>query len=120
MLYMLSADKKIKIKVRLTKHLDDLSPASGLHADPPSGVDAVLFPQVLTGPPRLSAQMQAHHQVQDANHHHGYEVEAHSGDLHDHVIDPQGLQHSAYGRLLHPLWQVEDAVQGGVGNSTDH
>lgn len=64
--------------------------------------------------------MQPHHQVQHTDHHHGHEKEADGGDLHDHVVDPDGLQHSADGWLLHPLGQVEDAMQGRVGDSTDH
>lgn len=64
--------------------------------------------------------MKTHHQVQHADHHHGYEEEAHGGNLHDHVIDPQGLQHGANGRLLHSVRQVEDAMQRCVGDGTDH
>lgn len=64
--------------------------------------------------------METHHQVQHTDHHHGHKKEAHGGDLHDHVIDPQGPQNSAYGRLLHPLWQGEDAMQRCVGDGTDH
>lgn len=64
--------------------------------------------------------MKTHHQVQHTDHHHGHKKEAHSCDLHDHVINPQGLQHSAYGWLLHLLWQVEDAMQRRVGDGTDH
>lgn len=64
--------------------------------------------------------MKTHHQVQHADHDHRHEVKAHRGDLHDHVVDPQGLQHGANGRLFYPLGQVEDAVQQGVGDGTDH
>lgn len=64
--------------------------------------------------------MQTHHQIQHADHHHGHEEEADSGDLHDHVVDPYGLQHSADGWLGHPLRKVEEAVQRCVGDSTDH
>lgn len=64
--------------------------------------------------------MKTHHQVQHADHHHGHEKEAHRGDLHDHVVDPQGLQHGANGRLLHALGQVVDAVQRRIGYGADH
>ncbi len=106
-------------KKKLTEHLVDLSPAP-VHGGLPSRIAATVLSQVPSGLLPFSAQMKTHHQVQHANHHHGHKIEAHSGDLHDHVIDPQGLQHSAYGRLLYPLWQVEDAVQGSVGDGTDH
>lgn len=106
-------------KAELTKHLVDLSPAP-VHADLPPDAAATVLSQGPAGLPPLPAQVNTHHQVEHTDHHHGHKKETHGGDLHDHVIDPKGLQHGAYGRLLHPLRKVEDAVQRGVGDGTDH
>lgn len=78
----------------LTKHLVDLSPAP-VHVDLPLSVAATVLSQVTAGLLLFSAQMKTHHQVQHTDHHHGHKIEAYSCDLHDHVIDPQGLQYCA-------------------------
>lgn len=118
-LFSLFFFRKATQGAKLTEHLVDLSPAPVPVHLPPHDAATVLR-QLPPGLLPLLAQVKTHHQVQHADHHHGHEEEAHGGDLHDHVVDPQGLQHGANGRLLHALGQGVDAVQRRVGYGADH